>query len=1735
MRKYLPLLLLLSLHSTDIFCQATFADSTSQLENGTLRSGAPMGVVDMNNDGLDDIICLDNRNLLYIHYRLPDTAAFNSRFIADLGGAKWSLCVADADGNGFNDIFTGGAYNNLYLLRADNSGSNYATTIITNPSIFLQGSNFVDIDLDNDLDVFACHDDGLSVPFANDGAGNLTADFSLITAASTIPSDNSGNYGSVWTDYDNDGDLDLYISKCRNGVEDPTDGRRLNLLFRNDGNGNYSDVAAQANLQPFGQSWASDFGDIDNDGDLDCFVINHDRNNTLHRNNGDGTFTDITLASNLNSALNNAGAGIQVKFADFNNDGFVDLLYTSLGTSHALLINNGNSTFTRATAPFPGAPTRIHSAAVGDLNNDGFLDVYAGFGFSYNQVSNESDRLFINTGNDNHFFKARLKGNAPNTNGIGARLELYGSWGKQIREIRSGESYGVMNSYTAHFGLGSATTIDSLLIRWPSGNIDRLIGPPADTMLYIEEGSFCIPNAGFQASSPGLTVIFQGGGDAGVTDWQWDFGDGATGSGQEVTHTYADEGAYTVCLTTDGSCGQAEYCRVVNIVCFSPLADFTFATDGLDIYFEDNSPGAPTEWYWTFGDGQSSTEQNPHHGFDTPGLYFVCLTATNECGNSSSCDFVQANCGVVNTYFNYDADGLSVQFTDFSSAGTNQWRWDFGDGATSTEQNPLHDFPMTGSYDVCLNVVSVCGQGQYCNTVHVSCPAPQAQFTTSANELSLTFQDTSIQEPTTWSWDFGDDSTSTEEIPVHTYALPGSYTVCLQVSSPCGQDSACQDITVTCSPPQAGFSYTANELQYTFTDTSTNQPTSWLWIVEGQDSLQGPILEYAFDSAGTYEICLQAGSICGMTETCQVVQASCVPLLAGFSYQADGLSLSFADTSGITAASWAWDFGDGATSQLQNPVHSYNLPGDYEACLTVANSCGDSSTTCRQLSLSCPAPEVGFDYQANMLSLFLNDTSSGAPTQWLWSFGDGNSSAQENPQHTYAAPGSYEVCLTAISACGSTQACTTVAIECAEPAAGFMVIRDGLSITVTDTSQNMPTQWSWTFGDGGSSNIQNPQHTYAAPGTYSLCLLAGSVCGSSQACRQVTVTCNPPQAAFTFQADELALSFNGQSDHTPSGWAWDFGDGASSMEANPQHTYAQPGAYQVCLQVSSPCGSNEACQEIVVSCAAPQPDFSFQADGLSLSFTGQAANTPDSWLWTFGDGASSTLPNPQHEYASPGSYQVCLQAGSICGQNTTCQAVEISCGAPQSAFSFITDALTVSFTDNSLPAASQWGWTFGDGATSTQANPQHTYPAPGAYTACLEVSTICGSTRSCQTFSVSCAPPEAGFTYTSNQLAVAFADQSTNNPTEWLWDFGDGNTASTANPQHTYELPGAYQVCLTAQSVCGMTQSCRNLTVNCFAPQANYTFSADELTLSFTDISTNNPSTWMWAFGDGNTSTEQNPTHTFEVPGAYLVCLSVSSPCGNTQRCELVAASCTPPQAGFDYSADGLVFTFRDTSSAGAVAWLWNFGDGGASTQANPQHLYSAPGAYNVCLTVSNICGNTRACTTVMVSCLPPEADFSVTQQGLTAGFSDNSTNAPEEWFWNFGDGNTSALPEPVHTFEAPGLYEVCLIVSNACGRDTLCQEVETMTTGLDEPGQQALNVSVYPNPSSQVAHLLVSAPEQGTYRWELYNSIGQQMSAGEGRAEMAEPVDMATLESGLYWMVVRMEKWRGVVKVVRE
>lgn len=487
MNKKLYSLVAILLVSAFAKAQVTFTDATNLLENQTLSSGVAMAVTDMNNDKLDDIIRIDNGVNLQIEYQQPD-GSFERLIIGNVA-SPWGMSIADVDQNGFNDIIVGGSYDGVRVITASDDGTSFSIQMLGGPNIFVQNTNFADINNDGAIDFFACHDDGVSSPYANDGSGNLTYDLNLINAVSAGDSDNSGNYGSIWTDYDNDGDLDLFISKCRlQAAGNPDDPRRLNVLYQNDGSNNFTEVAEEAGLRPKRQTWSTNFEDIDNDGDLDAVMVNHDLPSQIYENNGDGTFTDISSSSGVSGILASMGLGIQVMMEDFNNDTFIDIILTSTDQNHQLLLNNGDNTFTTVSNPFPSSNDEIQSAAVGDLNNDGFIDVIAGYATGFNNSSNVDDQLFINNGNDNNWTRIHLEGIESNINGIGARVEIQGAWGSQIREVRAGESYGTQNALASHFGLGTATQIETIIVSWPSGNVDTIENVDSNLNLTIVEG-----------------------------------------------------------------------------------------------------------------------------------------------------------------------------------------------------------------------------------------------------------------------------------------------------------------------------------------------------------------------------------------------------------------------------------------------------------------------------------------------------------------------------------------------------------------------------------------------------------------------------------------------------------------------------------------------------------------------------------------------------------------------------------------------------------------------------------------------------------------------------------------------------------------------------------------------------------------------------------------------------------------------------------------------------------------------------------------------------------------------------------------------------------------------------------------------------------------------------------------------------------------------------------------------
>jgi len=334
---------------------ATFTDRTDLLLTDNY-SGVCMGIVDLNGDGKDDILRYNLGRVLNIEFQNDPNSAFTHFDGGPISNfPEWSTAVADIDRDGDNDILVGGEYDNIKLL--ENRQGSFFSSNLPNSSIFLQSINYVDLNEDGWIDVFACNDEGDNREYLNSTSGS--------------------------------------ISKCRQGVTEATDPRRVNMLFENDGQNNFTEIAASRGLDFGDQTWVTEFGDIDNDGDMDMFVGNHFSDSKLLLNNGQGNFIDISASSGLLPILgaNNNIFSIQALFRDFNNDGYLDLIIT--GSDHYIFYNNGDRTFS-SSEPF--GTDQVESCAIGDLNQDGYLDVYAGYAELFSEPSDIPAKLFMNEG-----------------------------------------------------------------------------------------------------------------------------------------------------------------------------------------------------------------------------------------------------------------------------------------------------------------------------------------------------------------------------------------------------------------------------------------------------------------------------------------------------------------------------------------------------------------------------------------------------------------------------------------------------------------------------------------------------------------------------------------------------------------------------------------------------------------------------------------------------------------------------------------------------------------------------------------------------------------------------------------------------------------------------------------------------------------------------------------------------------------------------------------------------------------------------------------------------------------------------------------------------------------------------------------------------------------------------------------------------------------------------------------
>ncbi|MFA6362496.1 PKD domain-containing protein [Methanoregula sp.] len=627
--------------------------------------------------------------------------------------------------------------------------------------------------------------------------------------------------------------------------------------------------------------------------------------------------------------------------------------------------------------------------------------------------------------------------------------------------------------------------------------------------------------------------------------------------------------------------------------------------------------------------------------------------------------------------------------------------------------------------------------------------------------------------------------------------------------------------------------------------------------------------------------------------------------------------VSFIDSSlGSTPMTYQWDFGDGATSTDQNPVHSYLQRGTYTVTFTVKNAYGTSTAIKKDYIVIGMVPRA--DFVANPTSgnapqnVAFTDKSTGIITSWNWDFGDGTSSTVQNPTHTYWSAGVYTVILTASNDFGSSYSTKNqyvtisgnlVSKFSADPATG----KAPLGVLFTDRSLGSPTAWKWDFADGSTSALQYPSHTFTTAGLYKVKLTVTRGTDTDTSTQTLNVG-GVPQVDFVATPRLVstgdAIQFTDNSTNSPTSWTWNFGDTAASAEQNPSHSYQLKGIYTVSLTARNTNGMATETKTNYINVGIPPtadfiPVIAPYVIGkvpMPVSFIDKSTGLPTSWKWDFGDGSTSADPNPSHVYQKEGLYTVTLTVKNNFGTDTMVKKDIISVGNG-GAVDFTTRSTTVgvgwvvSFKDLSTIEPTQWSWTFGDGTTGSGQNPDHTYHKTGVYDVSLTASspTITGSITKKQYITV-LNIPRADFiadkTRGSAPMAVMFTDKSSNVPTSWKWDFGDGATSTDKNPSHTYTTLGSYSVTLTASNVNGQDSTTKaNYIVTTLAPVA--AFSADRrmgnapFLVQFTDQSTNSPTSWKWNFGDGSSSSDQNPRHIYQFEGSYNVSLTATNQYGS--------------------------------------------------------------------------------------------------------------------------------------------------------------------------------------------------------------------------------------------------------------
>ncbi len=1215
------------------------------------------------------------------------------------------------------------------------------------------------------------------------------------------------------------------------------------------------------------------------------------------------------------------------------------------------------------------------------------------------------------------------------------------------------------------------------------------------------------PVAEFETLSDCRTVVFDASGshdkESQLIGYHWDFGDGQSGVGQRITHTYAQPGVYQATLTVADDSGRVndrarrDFRVKVNQAPEAVAGSPQIAAPGEPLLFDARASrdldGDIIAYRWAFGDGHRGDGARVSHVYTEPGRYQVELRLEDD--GPGPCRTALASTGVwINAPPVADAGadraiavGETLRLEAAGSRDTDgelrSFHWDLGDGQEARGPIAEHQYGMPGRYGVTLSVEDDAGVGNSravdAMIVTVNAPpiaVPDGDRRGAAGE-PLAFNAMASQDPDgrliRYAWDFGDGHQAEGAEVEHSYRDPGSYLVTLRVRDDSG---------------------TASETSSAQLEVVVNHP---------------PIADAGPD---------------------QRVTASEARFDGRASHDPDGRLVA-----------WQWDFGDGALGQGPNPSHVYAAPGSYTVVLTVTDDSGTASASAqdrmRLVVNAKPIADAGPDRLAVPGENLVFDGSGsfdpdGSIREHRWAFGDGTTGTGATASHAYPRPGRYHVQLQVEDDTGHPGAVGLADVLVQVNAPPIAVAGPDLEIAPGDLVEldagasydpdGRILSYQWSFSDGEpSAEGPRARRRFEEPGSFGATLEVVDDSGATngRARDELAIRVNHQPRAVPgdpIEGCEQWVALDGRAssdaDGDPLSFRWAFGDGSPPGDgARPLHRFPAPGRYPVVLTVDDGTGlanaTHSASTQVWIQ-AAPRAVAEAAEIGCAgelILFNGARSEDPDGgrlfYTWDFGDGTQSHAASPAKAYPQGGVYRVKLRvqddSGLACdlGEDriavTVVDAPVADAGGDRRVCANTPVAFDGSGSRDFDGVVNAFSWDFGDGTKGGGPNPRHLYSSAGEYLVTLTIRGDevgdCDNRHSDRIRVEVLAAPRVGVEapsqaalgrpVTFRAVPAGAGGEASSAGLGYRWEFGDGASAEGQEVTHGYAEPGRYQVVLTADrgdgGECSRVRLEHPLLVNA-PPRAvagEDRVVAPGETLFFDASASSDPDgairDYRWDFGDGETASGVRVSHRYERPGVYVAELEVTDDTSlenNRHRDRLTIRSNAAPNPRFrlepqvpcvgqEVVLDG---TSSDDPDGSISAWQWGFGDGEIGAGERVQHRYLEPGRYQVRLRVTDDSQAPNAHATLVREILvnrPPRAEIAGPIKGCAGAsvqFDGSRSQDPEGrirvYDWSFGEDARAVGRQVSHSFAEPGLYSVVLRVvddaDSACSAGRAVAEV---------------------------------------------------------------------------------------------